>query len=64
MMDAASVIVFAGLMWFSVRLLIEHWHIDGDWALVVSATMAYSRRFLESSGLLSCLHVDDDDIIC
>ena len=55
-------------VWFTVRLastlLIEHWHIARNWSLVVNATMVCSRRFLGSSGLLSCLLVEDDDIIC
>ena len=54
--------------WFTVRLastlLTEQCHIDRNWALIVNATMACLRRFLDSSGLSSCLHVEDDDIIC
>ena len=64
MVDASLVVVFAGLVWFSVRLLIEHCHINGDWELVGSATMACSRRFLKSSVMSSCLHVEDDDAMC
>ena len=47
-------------------MLIEHWMacIDYDWPLVVSATMACSRSFLDSSGLSICLYVEDNNVIC